>query len=219
MKNIFFYGCSGFFKEQFVWVKDFLSSNKNQYTLAGIIDDPKSIYLKKDNFSGLNIFKLSEIPKYNDIEIHLSIGEPVLRERAIEELKEYKIFSYYHPSAVVSPYTKIGKGVTISPKTIIAGDAIIGDYNVLNFGSMVSHDCIINQNNIFSPGVKIMGNCKIGNNNFFGVDAKMIPATEVIDRNRIGANCVITKNFSSDHVLVGTPAKVIKKSNYEKENS
>ena len=47
MKNIFFYGCSGFFKEQFVWVKDFLSSNKNQYTLAGIIDDPKSIYLKK----------------------------------------------------------------------------------------------------------------------------------------------------------------------------
>jgi acetyltransferase EpsM len=211
MKKIFFYGSSGYFKEQFIWVKDFLNLYKNQYLLAGIIDDPKSLHLKKDNFSGLNIFKLAEIPKNNDIEIHLSIGDPTLRDKAIKELKEYKIFSYRHPSAIISSHAKIGEGVTICPKTIIAGDALIGDYNNFNFGSFVSHDCIMKQNNTLSPGVKIMGNCKIGNNNFFGVDAKMIPGTEVIDRNLVGANCTITKNFLSDNVLVGTPAKVIKK--------
>lgn len=211
MKKIFFYGSSGYFKEQFVWVNDFLKFNKNQYELAGIIDEPKSLYLKKDNFSGLNILKLSEIQKNNDNEIHLSIGDTVLREKAIKELKDYKIFSYCHPSAIVSSFAKIGKGVTISPKTIIAGDALVGDYNNFNFGSMISHDCLMKENNTLSPGVKIMGNCKIGNNNFFGVDAKMIPGTELFDNNLVGANCTITKNFSSGNILVGTPGIVIKK--------
>lgn len=211
MKKIFFYGSSGYFKEQFIWVNDFLKLKKNQYVLAGIIDDPKSLHFKKDNFSGLHIFKLAEIPKNNDIEIHLSIGDTTIRERAIRELKDYKIFTYCHPSAIVSPYAKIGKGVTICPKTIIAGDALIGDYNNFNFGSMISHDCIMKQNNTLSPGAKIMGNCKIGNNNFFGVDARMIPGTEVFDNNLVGANCTITKNFLSDNVLVGTPAKIINK--------
>ena len=72
---------------------------------------------------------------------------------------------------------------------------------------MMSHDCVSGVINTFSPGVKIMGNCKIGNYNFFGVDSVMIPSTQIGDKNIIGANATITKNFESGMTLVGTPAK------------
>ena len=52
-----------------------------------------------------------------------------------------------------------------------------------------------------------MGNCKIGNYNFFGVDSVMIPSTQIGNKNIIGANATITKNFESGITLVGTPAK------------
>ena len=204
MKNIFLYGSSGYFREQYVWLKDCLIE-KRDYQVVGIIDDLSKT--STDNFSGLKIFKSEKIKFSQDIYIYLATGNIEVRKKAIDCFKNFNFFTLKHPSAIVSSEATFGKGITISPNVIIAGNPIIGDFNNFNFGSMMSHDCVSGIINTFSPGVKIMGNCKIGNYNFFGVDSVMIPSTQIGDKNIIGANATITKNFESGMTLVGTPAK------------
>ena len=137
----------------------------------------------------------------------MATGRVDVRKKAIDHFKDFNFFTLKHPSAIVSSEATFGKGVTISPNVIIAGNPVIGDFNNFNFGSMMSHDCVSGISNIFSPGVKIMGKCKIGNYNYFGVDSVMIPSTQIGDQNIIGANATIVKNFESGLTLVGTPAK------------
>ena len=204
MKNIFLYGSSGYFKEQYVWLKDCLVEKKD-YQVAGIIDDLAKTSI--DNFYGLKIFKSEKIIFSQDIYIYLATGRFDVRKKAINHFKDFNFFTLKNPSAIVSSEATFGKGITISPNVIIAGNPIIGDFNNFNFGSMMSHDCVSGISNTFSPGVKIMGKCKIGNYNYFGVDSVMIPSTQIGDQNIIGANATIVKNFESGLTLVGTPAK------------
>jgi acetyltransferase EpsM len=211
MKNFFFIGSGGYFREQFQWFRDFVIKKKiKNYNVAGIIDDVNYKAIK-DNYSGLKIFKSKDIKYSTDKYLILSIGDPNTRNYFIKKFSKFNFFNLIHPSAIVSTCAKIGKGTIVSPLSIIAGNAVMGDFNNLNFGTMLSHDCNVGANNTFSPGTKIMGHCSIGNNNFFGVDSKMIPSTAILNNNIIGANCTIIDNFKSNSTLVGTPAKLIKK--------
>ena len=205
IKNIFLYGSSGYFREQYVWLKDCLIEKKN-YQVAGIIDDLSKT--STDNFSGLKIFKSEKIKFSQDIYIYLAVGNIEVRKKAINYFKNFNFFTLKHPSAIVSSEASLGKGLTISPNVIIAGNPVIEDFNNFNFGSMMSHDCTSGINNTFSPGVKIMGDCKIGSHNFFGVDSIMLPSTKIEDNNIIGANTTVTKEFKSGVTLVGSPAKM-----------
>ena len=58
MKNTFLYGSSGYFREQYVWLKDCLIEKKD-YQVVGIIDDLSKT--STDNFSSLKIFKSEKI--------------------------------------------------------------------------------------------------------------------------------------------------------------
>jgi len=210
MKKLFIFGSSGYFKEQFIWLKDMISStNTSSIEILGIIDNKNK--KKKDNYSGLKIYKSNKIKYSKNIYIYIAVGNPDLRGKAIKKFHQFNFFSMIHPSAVISNKAKLGVGLTISPGCIVAGNARLGDFNNLNFGSMISHDCEIKKNNTFSPGTKIMGNCMIGNNNNFGVNSVMIPGTKVENNNIIGASCTITKNFKSNLVLTGLPATINKK--------
>ena len=211
IKKIFFIGSGGHFREQFQWFRDFVAKEKiKNYNIIGIIDDV-NYKLNFDKYSGLKIFRSKDIKYSSDKHLILSIGEPKTRNFFIKKFSKFNFFNLIHPSAIVSSYAKIGKGTIISPLSIIAGNATVGDFNNFNYGTMLAHDCKVGANNTFSPGTKIMGNCVIGSNNFFGVDSKMAPNTAMLNNNIIGANCTIINNFKSNLILIGTPAKVLKK--------
>lgn len=205
MKNIFIFGSSGHFKEQFVWLKDMITTSKEKISIKGIIDDKNP--LKIDKLTKLKIFHSKKIINHPDIFIYIAVGSVNVRKVAIKKFKNFNFFSLIHPSAIISELSIIGKGLTISPLCIIAGDAKVGNFNNINTNSIISHDCKIENNNSFGPGTKILGNCKIGNNNFFGGGSLMIPGTRIEDNNIIGANSTITKNFKSGFTIVGSPGK------------
>ena len=151
MKKIFLYGSSGHFKEQYVWLKDCLIEKKD-CQVVGIIDDLSK--KEKDNFSGLKIFKSEKIKFSQDIYIYLAIGNIEVRKKAINYFKNFNFFTLKHPSAIVSSEASLGKGLTISPNVIIAGNPVIGDFNNFNNGSMISHDCTSGISNTFLQELK-----------------------------------------------------------------
>ena len=54
------------------------------------------------------------------------------------------------------------------------------------------------------------GSVKIGKNCWLGTSVTILPGVELGDNVTVGANSVVTKSFSSNCVIAGVPAKVIK---------
>lgn len=63
----------------------------------------------------------------------------------------------------------------------------------------------------------VVKDVKIGDNCFVGMDVKIFPGVTIGDNVIIGANSIVTHDIPSYSVVVGCPAKVIKKYDFEKK--
>jgi acetyltransferase-like isoleucine patch superfamily enzyme len=70
---------------------------------------------------------------------------------------------------------------------------------------------ILEQDNIFK-------NTEIGNNCFIGIGAAIQAGTKLGNHCIVGANSVVRGSFPDYCVIVGAPAKVIKRYNFETES-
>ena len=72
-----------------------------------------------------------------------------------------------HPSVIVDPSAKLGKGVSIQPHVVIEAGVVIGDGTVIGAHTYVGHETII------------------------GADCKIYPHVTIRERTRIGAHVII----------------------------
>ena len=200
MQNIILIGTGGLMKEQIQWLDDVMDFEKKKYNI--ILCSEKKVLKNYDFIPEKKI-------KKNLGKLYLAVGDSEIRLKLILKFKKYEFFSLRHPTAIISKNAKIGKGVTISPRCIIAANTIIGDFNHLNCGANIYHDCKVGNNNIFSPGTQILGNCKIGNSNFFGTNSCMKPGIKIGNFNTIGASSFLNSNLDNKIKVGGIPAKKI----------
>ncbi len=59
---------------------------------------------------------------------------------------------------------------------------------------------------------------KIGNYCFVGMNAKIFPGVTIGDNVIVGANSIVTHDIPSYSVVVGAPAKIIKKYDFDKKH-
>jgi UDP-3-O-[3-hydroxymyristoyl] glucosamine N-acyltransferase len=67
-----------------------------------------------------------------------------------------------HPSAIVNPSARLGKGVSIQPLAVIEAGAKIGDDTIIGAGSYVGHDTVIGSACLVYPRVTIRERSRIG---------------------------------------------------------
>lgn len=67
-----------------------------------------------------------------------------------------------HPTAVVAPSAKVGKGVSIGPCAVVGEEAIIGDRAVLGAGCVLGDECVVGESTVLHPGVVIEPRCHVG---------------------------------------------------------
>lgn len=67
-----------------------------------------------------------------------------------------------HPTAVIDPSAKVGKGVSIQPHAVIEPNASIGDNSVIGAGSYVGQESTIGESCLIYPNVTIRERTKIG---------------------------------------------------------
>ncbi len=94
---------------------------------------------------------------------------------------------------------KIGKNCTFSARTMI---------------TTINHEFDDLGNDILNQGIVIKNVC-IGENCFIGMDVKIFPGVTIGDNVIIGANSIVMSDVPSNSIAVGTPAKVIKKYDFE----
>ena len=112
---------------------------------------------------------------------------------------------------IIADRNLISRGVQIFPKSIVQENSTIGEYTILNTASLVEHDCIIGNGVHIMPGAVIGGNVNMGNFVTVGLNATILPNLNIDEGAFIGAGAVVTKDVKKNQVVVGSPAKFLKK--------
>ena len=143
----------------------------------------------------------------------LGIGDNYLRYKIgkLIQAKNKKTLTITHPNAMISDTVKIGHGNFIGANVIANALASIGDYCILNTGSIIEHECILEDAVHIAPGAILAGNVFIGTNTFIGANAVIKQGVRIGNNVVVGAGSTVLNDIPDNQVWVGNPAKPIKR--------
>ena len=145
---------------------------------------------------------------YTDAEFIIGIGDASIRRNIANKL-DVKWFTAIHPSAVISPSAKIGKGTVIMPNAVVNARADIGRHCIINSGAIVEHDNRLLDYVHVSVGSNLGGNVFVGDNTWIGIGSTVKNNVNICSNCIIGAGATVVKNIEKEGMYVGTPAREI----------
>jgi len=197
--NIYIYGASGHGKV----VLDCLNALKIQ--VSGFIDDD----MNKEKFMGFSVVRSSEL-NIKSSSLVFAIGDNIIR-KSLAERYNCEIITIINPSAIVSSDSLVGEGTVVFHSAIIQSSCTIGKHCIINTKVSVDHDCTIGDYVHISPGATLCGNVKVGDGSWIGAGATVIQGINIGNDVVVGAGSVVIADVLDGTVVVGNPAKIIKK--------
>ena len=120
--------------------------------------------------------------------------------------------SVRHPSAVCSSYATVGAGSVLYPNAVVNAGAVLGVNVIINTGAIVEHDCDIGDHAHVATGATLAGNVKVGRSAHIGAGATVRQGVLIGEAAIVGAGAVVVKDVESWTVVVGVPARLLKRS-------
>lgn len=119
-----------------------------------------------------------------------------------------------HPSSVISPSAKIGKGVYIQANACIWTKVQIDDFCIISPNTVIAHHTSIGEACLISTLSGIGASIIIEDKVFIGMGATIVTGLDTIGKNSvIGAGSVVLKNVDENSVYAGVPARKIRGEN------
>ncbi|MFW9829663.1 MAG: acetyltransferase [Candidatus Thorarchaeota archaeon] len=143
----------------------------------------------------------------------VGVGDNKIRALHFKKFKKLGLepINAIHPTADIASNVKIGKGVCISLSSTVNTNAEIGDNSIINTGVIIEHEDHIGENVHIAPGTSIAGRVNVKNGTFIGIGSVVKEYLNIGENVIIGAGSVVLNDVPDDVVVVGSPAKVIKK--------
>lgn len=153
--------------------------------------------------------------KYSDIKYLFCLYRPDKMEERTKLLYSYniredKFHTFIHPSAYVASSAKIGIGSSVFANCTIQSNVTIGKHNIIDFDAMIGHDTFIRNNNDIAASTVIGSTVKIGNGTFIGLNSTIREGVSIYDFAIVGMGSTVLKDVSSNVVVAGNPAKIIR---------
>jgi len=204
---------------------DFISDiidiiHANEGTVKAVIDNDNLRQADLDNLTRRLALHSYEIPIIPLPEFSPSGDEKYTygflntRELVLKDLeKSYGITfsSLIHPSAYRGSHESLGRGVVISPHAIIGPNVKIDSFTLINRGACIGHDTEIGEFCQINPNASIAGLVKIGDRTTIGIGATVIDKISIGVHSFVGAGAAVVKDVPDDVIVVGVPAKILKK--------
>jgi UDP-perosamine 4-acetyltransferase len=141
----------------------------------------------------------------------VALGDNALRHRLAEAIVAmgFRLVNALHPSAQISPWATLGRGLAVMPGAVVNAAASLGDCSIVNTAASVDHDCLIGQSVHIAPGAHLAGCVTVGDQALIGVGA-------VVGRGRplaigrgaiVGAGAVVLCDVEPGTTVVGNPAR------------
>jgi sugar O-acyltransferase (sialic acid O-acetyltransferase NeuD family) len=210
------YGASGFGREVLPLVREQLRRDGiSEERLVFIDDNPI-----EEQVNGHRVLRYAEFlatsacPRY----VVLAIADGFIRERlAVRCLADgIQFWMVQAANIVVMDALEMGEGGILCPFVTITSNIRIGKFFHANIYSYLAHDCIVGDYVTFAPAVKCNGNVIVEDHVYIGTGAVIkqgLPSRPVvIGRGAVvGMGAVVTKDVSAGSVVVGNPARLMKK--------
>lgn len=184
------------------------------YECAGFLDDHEPNWGKM--FNGVPVLgPLSASGQYPDCYFVNGIGsvnnfwkkETII---ASSGLTEDAFETIIHPTASVSRFARLGKGVVVYQNVTITSNANIGNHVVVLPGAVISHDDIIGDYTCIAGGVCISGGVTVGKSCYLGTNCCLNSMIKIGDCSLVGMGSVVLRDVPDRTVVVGNPARFLR---------
>lgn len=148
----------------------------------------------------------------------VAIGDSKARERISTSCihARLKPVSIFASNAIVLDGNEIGEGAVFSPFSMVTSNARIGKFFHANIYAYVAHDCVVGDYVTLAPGAKCNGNVVIENHVYIGTGAVLkqgSPSKPLVigEGAVIGMGAVVTKDVAPGAVVIGNPARELRR--------
>jgi sugar O-acyltransferase (sialic acid O-acetyltransferase NeuD family) len=189
--------------------------DKKKYKVKFIFDP----FMKKVEFQTKAIFSNKKkdlknmIKKSSFFSVGIAREHGLARAKISKKLENFglKPINLISKSAIIDPSSKIGEGLIAMPACIVHKRVKIGKYCILNSNSCVDHESNIGEGVHIMGSAYVAGRVTVGDYATIGANATILPDIKIGKNAIIGAGAVVTKNVKQNEIVVGNPARFLKK--------
>lgn len=203
------YGASGLGREVHLLAKR-INQKEHRWSKIVFVDDNKEI----KEVLGVKVYTFEEIKKTKDkFEIAIAVGEPAVREILYNKLKKehVNVATLIYPDVYIDESTHIAEGTIVNEGVIITSCVKIEENIYIQPNAVIGHDIQIGKHSV------IGSNCEIGGGDILGERVYMGYLSGILQGLKIGndvicsAGAIVFRDIEDEMIVVGNPARVIKR--------
>ncbi len=188
---------------------------RTELEIVGIIDEDGK---KKDsNLLGVRVALfdgdlLETASRFGCDCVTIAIGDNYTRYEKFQQVRRagLRLVNVIHPSAHISPFVKIGEGVTILAGATINAGTVIEENVCVNTAASVDHDNYLEHSCHIFPNATLTGGVRVREFAYVGPGAVVTPKLTVQKYSYVGAGAVVLEDVPEGAQVCGVPAKVFK---------
>jgi len=209
MKQLIIIGAGGMGRQVLSFAKSCNGYGK-EYDIKGFLDDnPHAM----EGFLGyppvlgtVDVYQIEE----DDVFFN-SIGDIKAKKLCIQKILEKggDFLTLIHPTAQVSPDTKIGKGCMIGSYVGIGVETTIGDFCLVQSKATIGHDVHVDDYARIDCNVVLIAGVDVGKDVCIHTSAVINHDVSLGDGSIVGAMSFVIRKVKPGQTVFGNPAKVI----------
>lgn len=127
------------------------------------------------------------------------------------ERRGFQMLSAIHPNAVCAADVSVGAGTVVCSGAVIGPSTLVGRNAIINTQASLDHDCVVRDGAHVGPGAIVTGEVQVAECAWIGAGAVISDHRHIGADAIVGAGAVVVKDVPEAVVVVGVPARILRK--------